>query len=444
MSRMTRTALWIFAAALLVRLFCLAAVLSPDDQVDYYEDVLIASNLLQGRGYSLDFSMRNYLFYEVLLGEKLENPVEEGARVTALKTPVYPLLVCAVFALFGAKNFLALFVLQALAASAGCALFYSFLRECRWSGAIWGGLAAALYPPFVYHSVTRPESTFVLLCLLSLFLLLLVRLSPAGRGLQWLGAGLLMGLLILTDPVVLAFVVPAAVYRLIMLSGGFKGLIANAVWTFSAAALVMLPWTIRNALVFDRWIPLKTPVGQNFARGLTYSDIRLPRQELLELELRGRSLNEAEEDEAIRRLAARRLKGHEWVWLNSLPRNFANYWWEPPRYRHDDSIRYLVGRKIPYLVLLAAGVPALLASLVRWGARPRDVFRQEAAAGPVLLLGLVGAYTVVHTVYGAWNLRYHFPVELALCAFGARSVAWAWTHARSSSAKGLTTPRSPA
>src|SRR5262245_44403842 len=84
--------LYIFFFALCIRLAFLAVTYHDKEGVEYHEDVKIAINLLEGKGYAYGFhpgSLR--VFTDV--------------RPTAMKPPPYPLLIASVFSIFGAKNF---------------------------------------------------------------------------------------------------------------------------------------------------------------------------------------------------------------------------------------------------------------------------------------------------------------------------------------------------
>src|SRR5690349_1004145 len=114
----------LFVLALGVRLACLMAIYKGNDNVHYFEDVGIAINLVEGNGYVFNFSMiqRNV-------------PV----RPTAVKPPMYPLLVSLVFLAFGIKNFFALFVTHAILAALTCLLLYlSVAKFSRITGTIAG------------------------------------------------------------------------------------------------------------------------------------------------------------------------------------------------------------------------------------------------------------------------------------------------------------------
>src|SRR5207253_1850472 len=129
-----------------------------NEHVAYFDDAKIALNVTAGRGYSIDFSYRNWLFYEVFMKhEQLRSAITDGVKPTASKQPLYPLLLSLVFLCFGAKNFFVVFVLHALlSAATSVILFLAFRRVSNLIGIIMG-VGAGVYPSFVVHSVTTPE-----------------------------------------------------------------------------------------------------------------------------------------------------------------------------------------------------------------------------------------------------------------------------------------------
>src|SRR5262245_26835116 len=105
----------LFVVALVVHLAVLGATFRSNGAVEYFDDAKIALNLIGGNGFAVSYEYRNWFFYEVLLEKaKLENPVLEGTKTTAIKQPVYALLLAGLFYCFGAKNFAVVFVVNAI------------------------------------------------------------------------------------------------------------------------------------------------------------------------------------------------------------------------------------------------------------------------------------------------------------------------------------------
>ena len=89
-----------------------------------------------------------------------------------------------------------------------------------------------------------------------------------------LGAGALFGLAILTRETVLYFVPLAALWLAWKRPGGLR----RAALLVAAALAVVVPWTVRNYLVFDAFVPVSTAGALNLWQGNT----NLSRQEVYE------------------------------------------------------------------------------------------------------------------------------------------------------------------
>lgn len=406
----------VFFLTVVPRLLCLAATFHGNASVDYFEDFVIADNLLHGHGYSISTDYRNFLFYEVFLDGPVPGAITGGYHPTALKTPVYPLFLWAVFASFGAGNFLALFLLQILLAGLTAVLMYMALYPLSRMAAVIAAAGFALYPPFIYHVVTSPESTVLVLFWIACGLLLTVKIAQRSTNARWAALGLLGAAMTLTDPTSLPF------FMLLLFYLGFvcwrnSGSLRPAGLALLLLILPLVPWSVRNTLTFHQFVFLKTPVGQNFARGLQTAGIDLPRAELLELEKKGRTLNEAEEDQQMRLLVRQEFNKAPRKIIMAFPHNFFNFWWETSRYQKNRSWSYLLGRRLPYALLLLIGTAAIVRSLYDLIRNP--VWFLENRVARNFCLSLILAYTTVFTAFGAWNLRYHFPSELALIVIGS-------------------------
>jgi 4-amino-4-deoxy-L-arabinose transferase-like glycosyltransferase len=132
----------------------------------------------------------------------------------------------------------------------------------RWVG-LFAAFAVAVYPPFIHTTgelMSEPPAMLTLPAAILAFLWA----SDRGGTWPWLAPGLLFGLTAIFRPeymfVGLAFVVLAA------LRAGWgrewrAGLLAALV-LLAAFALPVIPWTVRNAIVLDRAVPISTGGGK--------------------------------------------------------------------------------------------------------------------------------------------------------------------------------------
>ena len=136
-----------------------------------------------------------------------------------------------------------------------------------------GVVAAALlavYPNLVLHTAALLSETLSIALLLG-FLLALV---PPGTG-RWpgplvgrrlVGAGLLLGGLLLVRPVTVG-VAGAAVVAWLVAGEGWRRTATRTAAVVGVALLCLAPWTVRNLVRMDAFVPLSTNTGDNLCIG---------------------------------------------------------------------------------------------------------------------------------------------------------------------------------
>jgi hypothetical protein len=415
----------IFGVALLLRLAMLSFTFQGNDAVNYFDDAQIALNLIEGRGYSLDYGYRNWLLYAaVLKTAELQDPVTEGTRTTANKQPVYALLLAGLFYCFGPKNFLVVFLLHAIISSFTVSLLFLCLRQTAPFSALAIAFATTIYPPFIFHSVTVPESTTLLLLLIAALWLCLIKIRDRASWGLWVIGGAIGGLTVLTEPVMLPFVGICFFYEAYLDHRSLRNRLAAFVMATAVALLVLSPWLMRNYLVFERFPVLKSgALGHTFNLGLHVSGKGswISDERMVALEKAGRNLSELEEEEAIARELRSMFPSHWRQYVTyDIPYHFLHFWWDVPRYWNDYSVRYLVGKRIPYLLLLGLALPQLFLTMVRLVRQPLATL--DSAVLEVSALVLIVTVTVPYSLIGSFNSRYRFPVELGLFIFAGTTL----------------------
>ena len=213
-----------------------------------------------------------------------------------LRPPLYPLFLAATFAVVGVDLSRAMLI-QAIVTGLGvlpfAALGYAVFR--RRDVALVSALIAALFVPFAaYGSVLFAESLFVALIAASFALLPYGQTDALSRRRLFL-AGVLLGLATLTRAVGLFFI-PILVLALIAEFwknreqrtenkeespnlGSFCSLFRCSLFYLSflvlGSFLIIAPWTLRNALAYERLIAVDTNGGISFWYGAVRSDAEL-------------------------------------------------------------------------------------------------------------------------------------------------------------------------
>ncbi|MBX3413271.1 MAG: hypothetical protein KF708_11325 [Pirellulales bacterium] len=244
--------------ALAVRLGLVLALRTEHQRPLAYEHGAIAENLLAGRGFSITY-----------LGQ---------TGPTSQQAPLYPLLVTAAYACFGAGSQAAILAIQLLQCAAGTWLVYLVMllawrlvpapRAVGWCA----GWSAALYPPHVYMVTHVQVALWGALLLTGLLLMTLQR--PAAEA--WrvpLTAGVLAGLMLLVEPIlVLAIPVAMVAYYLQQPTSdrprdARRRRFCQALAIPAIAGIVIAPWIVRNYLVHGEPVFVKSTFGYAFWQG---------------------------------------------------------------------------------------------------------------------------------------------------------------------------------
>jgi 4-amino-4-deoxy-L-arabinose transferase-like glycosyltransferase len=271
---------------------------------------------------------------------------------------------------------------------------------------------AALYPELVWFaSHFWAETLFTALLWWAMERLLAADAGGSTRAAAV--SGILFGLAVLTRETVLYFLPVAALWLAWRRAGGAR----RAAWLLAASILVVAPWTVRNWLVFEAFVPVSTAGALNLWQGNT----RLSRQEVYEeyWAVHGRI---AKYEHARRRAIESILERQPWWTLEKLRDEMPAFW-----AAHGQPIVHLergaygaVSRPralaavalvlLPYLavtVLFAAGVAVL----------PRG-------RAPALVLGFLAFYVLLHVAAHGYP-RYRLPALPAVFLVAAHGwVAW--------------------
>lgn len=183
--------------------------------------------------------------------------------------PGYSILTALVFSVFGESNTAIQFVQILCDAFAAVVIFLIATELLPVSAAGIAGMMAAFSPQFSWNSVLLlPDSLAVLPILLAVYCL--ARAVKRPRLITFVLAGALVGIScwFRANAILLTFFIAAAVLVL------FK---SERRWRFPLAVvcgtlLIVLPLTIRNAIVFHRFIPLSLGAGQTLLEGIADYD----------------------------------------------------------------------------------------------------------------------------------------------------------------------------
>src|ERR1041385_2289215 len=194
--------------------------------------------------------------------------------------PGYSILLALIYKLFGQSDTAVQFVQIFADALAAVFIFLIVAELLPFSAGVIAGLLAALSPQFAWNSVLLlPDSICVLPILIAVYLL--ARAAKNSRLVTFVIIGALIGLScwLRANAMLLTFFVAAAVPLITKNHQKDAGKISAStpVWRFALAVLfgtllIVLPLTIRNAIVFHRFIPLSLGAGQTLLEGIADYD----------------------------------------------------------------------------------------------------------------------------------------------------------------------------
>lgn len=181
-------------------------------------------------------------------------------------SPGAPLLYGAVYYATGGVHPKAALILVAIFGTVTILLTYLLARRLAGPVAgLLGALLAATYPAFI-DNTGRMLAEPVALVWLPAAMLAFFWASDGGKPWRWLAPGALLGLTTLTRPEYLPFVAVFALLALLRVWRGHgRGLapgIAAAAILVAAFCGVLAPWTARNYVVLDRFVPVTTGGGK--------------------------------------------------------------------------------------------------------------------------------------------------------------------------------------
>ena len=231
-------------------------------------------------------------------GYGYSDPFTGHTGPTAWTPPLYTLLIGSVFKVFGVYTRLSAFVLltvnSLLSAWTAVLVWEIGLRCCNRRVAWWSGWLWALYPAAMQYAVRWIWEMCATAAVFTALVLLVLRMRGVGNpvpprqtGRQWALFGWLWGVLALLNPAPLLMLPVMLLYLLAPARSGAVtgasrtdiGALQRTLYALRTAPyarialslvlflLVLTPWTVRNYVVFHRFIPLRDNFGAENYQG---------------------------------------------------------------------------------------------------------------------------------------------------------------------------------
>ena len=380
----------------------------PDD--DAYRYDFAARALLAGEGY-----------------------VHLDGYPTAFWPPGYPLLLATAYRFFGETIAVAQ-VMNVFLGTGTVALTYLIGRRTLGPApAMVGAGIVAIFPSLIFFTgVTLSETTFTFLALLGIYLLILEAQQGEERDLRLLiGAGLVLGLATLTRGQ--ALLLPLVMVPFWLRTGLTRPFVIERLVAIALGiGLIVAPWTIRNAAELDATVLVSTNAGVNFwighNEGADGSGGRTAGQEIVfsypelssvEREIRVNS-------DGFRKGLSYALTHPREELLLPFKKVFWLYYNDEEGLKWNDSHgaqSFMSGAARQGLLALSNIYYFAMLGLVALGVR---LWFSTKDAGKVLLISLVGYWTLMHVIFFG-DPRFHAPIMpvAALLAGPALVALWA-------------------
>ncbi len=215
----------------------------------------------------------------LVTGYGYSDPFNGHSGPTAWVPPLYPLLLAAVFKVFGVytlkSGWVILFLNSVLSAGTVGAVYEMawrcFGRDAKGlKVALWSGWLWALYPAAMQYAVKwvweMPLTAFLFAWMLVLALRIRGVGEEPGRLTQttrrWVAFGVLWGLIALSNSSLLPFLPACGVWMVWRASSEKREpWLRNAALAAVCCGALMAPWVVRNSLVFHAFVPLRSNLG---------------------------------------------------------------------------------------------------------------------------------------------------------------------------------------
>jgi 4-amino-4-deoxy-L-arabinose transferase-like glycosyltransferase len=186
----------------------------------------------------------------------------EATQPASNYSPGLPLLAGGLYELSGGANERLVRVVLALIGS--LAVVFTYLIGRRLSGTaagLTGAGAVAVYPALIEYQGMLMGEPLAATLLSAAVLAILWAGDRASRG-RWLLAGGLLGALALVRPEYVGISLVLAVVVIAWGEGEWRSGMLDAAVLLAGVALLVSPWTLRNAIALDRLVPVSTGGGQ--------------------------------------------------------------------------------------------------------------------------------------------------------------------------------------
>lgn len=237
---------------------------------DIVEHEIIAKNLYEGHGFSMHYDYPSFDSERTKL--QSEPPQFEGAFIP----PLNPFIIYLCFLVFGlnAKAFLLMMIFNAFISSATSIVIYYIVKQLNENikYAIIAAIISTIFLPSVYAVITlSAASLYQFFALVTL--LYAIKAIKSNKNQDFLLFGLFSGIqtLIRSEYLLLSLILGVSVFvsKFLLKNSQFNFKISIKQFSLFLVSFVIIvaPWSIRNTMLFGKFIPIVSHPWHEFWRG---------------------------------------------------------------------------------------------------------------------------------------------------------------------------------
>ncbi|MGC2110015.1 MAG: glycosyltransferase family 39 protein [Candidatus Korobacteraceae bacterium] len=211
------------------------------------------------------------LAYSLATGHGFSSPYVIDTGPSAWTPPLYPWIVSLAFRAFGVYSYASGFAVLLFNSIFSALTSWTIYRIARCSFgetvAVWSGWGWALFPYAIYWSVGWIWETSLSAFLLSLLFMVTLEMEGDDRLRSWCGYGVLWGVAALTNTSLIAWLPFSGCWLAYQLHRQGKRFVAPAVFGAVVFWMTLMPWLVRNYVVFGQPVFIRDNFGNELRAG---------------------------------------------------------------------------------------------------------------------------------------------------------------------------------
>jgi len=318
---------------------------------------------------------------------------------TAIKAPVYPYLLSIFIILFNSFSKVVIVIFQHLLILISAFLALKIgqeLKRVKESELFF--LIFIFYPSYIYYPNVI-EVTNVFIFEISLFIYLAVKFYKLNDNKNLILLSVITGVIFLTQPIVVPIM---SIVWIFLMRKNLRKIIIPLI----IVLLMLFPWIIRNYIVFDKFIPFKSPFWLNVYSGYNEPkfgnnkyDIIEKRDKLKIDSLINAHVNDVEMEKYYKEVILKTINKEPILYLEKTLFQIYTYWWVPAHYLEDNRLEFILVRKIPVLLLNLLTIISFV-----------YLFKLHPRLMSSILLVLI-YFTLIYATTQTINIRYKLDIE---------------------------------